>query len=264
MRGLDGLSTCMSMSALLNASWESAVAGGGHYAPVADLSWEPSGGHYLISVSKDQTARVWGQWTEGLHARRRMLAAAAALPRGASGASSRAPALAPAPAPAYSFAEIARPQVHGFDLKCVALLGSRRHCYVSGADDEKVLRVLYAPSTFVDTLRHLSGDAAVHDEMHASHRSDFASLPALGLSNKPMASSLPAASQAALPEGATPAAAREEDGGGGDGEEVGMGGREEAGGQQEQQVVATPKALVALPTEEELLQHTLWPEIAKL
>ena len=37
--------------------------------------------------------------------------------------------------------ELARPQVHGFDLKCLSFVASRTHAYVSGADDEKVSNV---------------------------------------------------------------------------------------------------------------------------
>ena len=45
--------------------------------------------------------------------------------------------------------EIARPQIHGYDLKCLAMIN--RFQFVSGAD-EKVLRVFSAPRNFVENF----------------------------------------------------------------------------------------------------------------
>lgn len=50
--------------------------------------------------------------------------------------------------------EIARPQIHGYDLKCLALID--RFQFVSGAD-EKVLRVFSAPRNFVETFSSIAG-----------------------------------------------------------------------------------------------------------
>lgn len=83
--------------------------------------------------------------------------------------------------------EIARPQVHGHDINCVALIyGSGNHRFVSGAD-EKVARVFEAPLSFLKTLNH----AVVHK---SSYYEDFqegvqilgANMSALGLSQKPI------------------------------------------------------------------------------
>jgi hypothetical protein len=49
---------CLTAAALLQ------VVAGGHFGAVSDVEWEP-GGKYLVSVSKDQTARLWAEWTQG-------------------------------------------------------------------------------------------------------------------------------------------------------------------------------------------------------
>ena len=43
--------------------WQGRCIAGGHFGPVTDLTWSPSG-IYLISVSCDQTARMWSEWQE--------------------------------------------------------------------------------------------------------------------------------------------------------------------------------------------------------
>lgn len=50
--------------------------------------------------------------------------------------------------------EISRPQIHGYDMQCLALVG--RFQFVSGAD-EKVLRVFQAPRNFVENFANISG-----------------------------------------------------------------------------------------------------------
>lgn len=54
-----------------------------------------------------------------------------------------------------------RPQVHGYDLQCLAMLG--RLSFASGAD-EKVVRIFQCPSNVVDNLERLS-NANFSDEM---------------------------------------------------------------------------------------------------
>ena len=44
--------------------WSAGVVGGGHQEGVVDISWEREG-KYLVSVGKDQTARVHAYWAEG-------------------------------------------------------------------------------------------------------------------------------------------------------------------------------------------------------
>ncbi|KAF3829857.1 hypothetical protein GH733_001808 [Mirounga leonina] len=78
--------------------------------------------------------------------------------------------------------EIARPQIHGYDLKCLAMIS--RFQFVSGAD-EKVLRVFSAPRNFVENFCAITGQSL--DLVLCNQDSDLpegATVPALGLSNK--------------------------------------------------------------------------------
>ena len=55
----------------------------------------------------------------------------------------------------YSWHEIARPQVHGHDLNCIAVVkGVGNHQFVSGAE-EKVARVFEAPAAFLKSLENI-------------------------------------------------------------------------------------------------------------
>ena len=77
--------------------WQPGVIGGGHQQGVVDLSWEREG-RYLVTVGRDQTARIHAQWA------------------GAGGV----------------WQEVARPQVHGYDMSCVTTLpGHRYECNIS-------------------------------------------------------------------------------------------------------------------------------------
>ncbi|EPY82247.1 elongator complex protein 2 isoform 2 [Camelus ferus] len=78
--------------------------------------------------------------------------------------------------------EIARPQIHGYDLKCLAMIN--RFQFVSGAD-EKVLRVFSAPRNFVENFCAITGQSLNH--VLCNQDGDLpegATVPALGLSNK--------------------------------------------------------------------------------
>ncbi|KAF9098159.1 Elongator subunit elp2 [Mortierella sp. GBA35] len=141
---------------LLSAStdknrWVPQVPASGHYASVQDLTWDPTQS-YLISVSLDQTARLYSPWKHNDNE---------------SGTS------------VSTWHEIARPQIHGYDAQCIAF--TDKWTFVSGSD-EKVLRVFDAPQTFVRSLAQLSGDSTILAE--ESSRPVGANLPALGLSNK--------------------------------------------------------------------------------
>lgn len=75
--------------------------------------------------------------------------------------------------------EIARPQIHGYDMKCIAILN--KYKYVSGAQ-EKVSRVFGAPKSFYNSLTcisNLNKDENTLDELPVG-----ATVPVLGLSNK--------------------------------------------------------------------------------
>ncbi|KAG0000833.1 Elongator subunit elp2 [Entomortierella chlamydospora] len=131
--------------------WVPQVPASGHYASVQGLTWDPTQS-YLVSVSLDQTARLFSPWK---HTDEKTGAAVS------------------------TWHEIARPQIHGYDAQCITF--SDKWTFVSGSD-EKVLRVFDAPQTFVRSLAQLTGDQTILSE--ESSRPVGANLPALGLSNK--------------------------------------------------------------------------------
>nr|XP_055089818.1 elongator complex protein 2 isoform X4 [Symphalangus syndactylus] len=134
--------------------------------------------------------------------------------------------------------EIARPQIHGYDLKCLAMIN--RFQFVSGAD-EKVLRVFSAPRNFVENFCAITGQSLNH--VLCNQDSDLpegATVPALGLSNK------------AVFQGDTASQPSDE-------EELLT-----STGFEYQQVAFQPSILTEPPTEDHLLQNTLWPEVQKL
>lgn len=61
--------------------------------------------------------------------------------------------------PQVTWHEISRPQIHGYDLKCLAMIN--RFQFVSGAD-EKVLRVFSAPRNFVENFCAITGQSLNH------------------------------------------------------------------------------------------------------
>ncbi|XP_030781645.1 elongator complex protein 2 isoform X2 [Rhinopithecus roxellana] len=134
--------------------------------------------------------------------------------------------------------EIARPQIHGYDLKCLAMIN--RFQFVSGAD-EKVLRVFSAPRNFVENFCAITGKSLNH--VLCNQDSDLpegATVPALGLSNK------------AVFQGDIASQPSDE-------EELLT-----STGFEYQQAAFQPSILTEPPTEDHLLQNTLWPEVQKL
>lgn len=86
-----------------------------------------------------------------------------------------------------SWHEIARPQVHGHDINCVAIIqGTGNHRFVSGAD-EKVARVFEAPLSFLKTLNHaIFQNSGCINDFSEDVQILGANISALGLSQKPI------------------------------------------------------------------------------
>ena len=98
--------------------WLPHVYVGGHFGEVRDLAWEPQG-EYLMSVSADQTTRIHAPWRHSEE----------------------------------TWHELARPQVHGYDMQALALLS--RYKFASGAE-EKIVRTFQAPANFIENFRRIT------------------------------------------------------------------------------------------------------------
>uniref|UniRef100_S4RVI8 Elongator complex protein 2 n=1 Tax=Petromyzon marinus TaxID=7757 RepID=S4RVI8_PETMA len=191
--------------------WRPGVVISGHFGPVQDLCWEPEKGGYILSVSSDQTTRLFAPWKRDRCQ--------------------------------VTWHEVARPQIHGYDMQCLAPLG--KHRFISGAD-EKVLRVFSAPRSFLHNLASIGGHQAQEIPTAAGVSSDLpegASVPALGLSNKAVYK-------------ADIVTCR---GGPNDDREI-----EVSANEQYQEMYFQAVALQEPPMEDHLLQNTLWPEVQKL
>ncbi|XP_072979268.1 elongator complex protein 2 [Typha angustifolia] len=138
-------------------NWQPQKVPSGHFASVSDLTWAKSD-EYLLSVSHDQTTRIFAPWRNEVSSRNKT-----------------------------SWHEIARPQVHGHDINCVTIIqGSGNHKFVSGAD-EKVGRVFEAPLSFLKTLHHtIFQKPNSFEDLHADVQILGANMSALGLSQKPI------------------------------------------------------------------------------
>nr|XP_002128650.1 elongator complex protein 2 [Ciona intestinalis] len=178
-----------------NGEWKPAVVVTGHSAPVLDISWEPLHGRYLLTTGDDQTTRVLSQWVRECGFK--------------------------------SWHEIARPQIHGYDITCLSMMHSLK--FVSGAD-EKVLRVFEAPKNYLENLKSLTGFELIKTDMN---HPEGATVPALGLSNK-----------------AVLAGSKCE--------------KESDRSEQYIENMFIPAVLDRPPPETHLLQNTLWPEVRKL
>jgi elongator complex protein 2 len=135
-------------------NWRATPCLTGHFGGVTDLCWETSTGEYLLTVSVDQTCRLWGM-----------------VPSNTNTDKARG-----------IWAELARPQVHGYDLSAVTSLSTPKHPHliVTGAD-EKELRVFDAPLTTLRTLKAVRGTEFKEDTIDRTER---AYIPSLGLSNQ--------------------------------------------------------------------------------
>lgn len=189
--------------------WLQQLGISGHVQEVQSVAWAPDGS-YLLSTGLDQTTRLFAEW------KREEI---------------------------KSWHEIARPQIHGYDLNCLATLTP--HQFVSGAE-EKLLRVFNKPKATQALLSALSGDTTVSQEDLALP--DAANIPVLGLSNKaitavddPTEESSPAPEDASLnptTDSGAPTASST--------------------------ISSSTLSLSKPPVEDHLARHTLWPEHEKL
>ncbi|KAI1636386.1 RNA polymerase II Elongator subunit [Biscogniauxia mediterranea] len=184
--------------------WMPQIGIGGHTRAVTGVAWSKNG-DYLLSTSSDQTTRLHASWNRGPDVR--------------------------------TWHEMARPQIHGYDLNCIDSLGSTQ--FVSGAD-EKLMRVFDEPKAVAKLLSRLCGIGDARTESMP----DAANMPVLGLSNKaieaidddqellPPAAADPEKDRSALDPGTT--------------------------------VRRSALDLDHPPLEDSLSRHTLWPEAEKL
>ncbi|KAJ8932764.1 hypothetical protein NQ314_014466 [Rhamnusium bicolor] len=142
-----------------------------------------------------------------------------------------------APSVTITWHEIARPQVHGYDISCLAVIS--RYKFASGAE-EKIIRAFQAPKNFVENFKRIcrinqdeEGDIIEHTQQLGPKG---ASVPSLGLSNKAVYTD-DNIDQATSVDKRNPYP-------------------------EESHFTATD--MIEPPTEETLLQNTLWPEIQKL
>jgi len=179
--------------------WIQGVGVSGHTLPVMGIAWSKEG-DYLLSTSTDQTTRLHAKWRRDDQ---------------------------------VSWHEMARPQIHGYDLNCIDSLGSSE--FVSGAD-EKLLRVFSEPKAVANLLQKLCGFGGSQiDSMP-----DAANMPVLGLSNK--------AIEAIADDEELPAPSHQD--------------RDAI-----DPASVVHKSTLNLshpPLEDHLSRHTLWPEIEKL
>ncbi|XP_036177217.1 elongator complex protein 2 isoform X4 [Myotis myotis] len=186
--------------------WTPEIVISGHFDGVQDLMWDPEG-EFIITVGTDQTTRLFAPWNRKDQSQ-------------------------------VTWHEIARPQIHGYDLKCLAMIN--RFQFVSGAD-EKVLRVFSAPRNFVKNFCAITGQSL--NRVLCNQDGDLpegATVPALGLSNK-----------AVFQGDIAPQPSDEEE-------------LLTRAGFETHQMAFQPSVLSEPPTEDQLLQNTLWPEVQKL
>ena len=92
----------------------------GHTQAIKDIAWSKRGS-YLLSTGSDQTTRLHAGWYRDSK---------------------------------QSWHEIARPQIHGYDLNCIDSIGDHEIQFISGAD-EKLLRVFDEPRATAELLEKI-------------------------------------------------------------------------------------------------------------
>ncbi|MBA0600211.1 hypothetical protein Gorai_006407 [Gossypium raimondii] len=209
-------------------NWQPQKVPSGHFAAVTDIAWARCG-EYLLSVSHDQTTRIFAPWHN------------------------RDPQ-----SDGDSWNEIARPQVHGHDINCAAIIqGKGNHRFVSGAE-EKVARVFEAPLSFLKTLHYATSEqSSFPEDVQADVQVLGANMSALGLSQKPIyvnvcVHELVEANYLTVTFSLSATHEIQEN--------LGNDGLDTL----ESVPDAVPVALTEPPIEDQLAWHTLWPESHKL
>lgn len=98
--------------------FERQITPSGHFEEVKDIAWAPDG-NFLFSVSLDQTTRIHAPWKDTNK---------------------------------IKWNEIARIQIHGYDLTSLAVLSP--HAVATGAE-EKVIRILHTTENFINNLKQI-------------------------------------------------------------------------------------------------------------
>eukprot|EP01034_Spumella_vulgaris_P028955 gene28953-35916_t len=146
---------------------------GGHFGSVNDIAWwaendTKTEGRYLITASSDQTCRLYAP-LKTLNTFADNL--------------TTSPSIGTHSMPVWK--EVSRPQIHGYDLNCVALAPASHVIFTGG--EEKLIRVFDAPGIVLQGLKELCDiDSHVDADSHAEGRVVQAYIPELGLSNKAM------------------------------------------------------------------------------
>ncbi|XP_011181582.2 elongator complex protein 2 [Zeugodacus cucurbitae] len=184
--------------------WSPGVIIGGHFDEVRDLAWAPNG-EFLVSVSADQTTRIHAPWRRANDQSDDMI----------------------------TWHELARPQVHGYDMQTIAILS--RYKFASGAE-EKIVRTFQGSANFIENFRRITGaqDDAEGDALLETLPKG-ASVPSLGLSNKAVYSA-----------------------------DIDSVSKEKHIKDEYPENYFIPVTLDSPPQEETLMQNTLWPEMQKL
>lgn len=208
------------MRANSNAVFVAESAPGGHTGPVNSVVWEPRG-RFLVSCGDDKTTRIF----------------------------------APFPFPSSSMVEWARPQVHGHSVRDVVFL-DRDGMSLASVSDEKVVRLFDAPEQFA-----CSGASAQVGSLATDRRfaAVSATLPELGLSNKPQYRLRAVSSADDAEDSASVRDSSIEDG-----EEIPLTLPSDSKDEGMIESFGARRDISSAPLEVELRQDRLWPERAKL
>lgn len=152
----------------------------GHFRSVNDLSWEPTNGDFLLTVSSDQTCRLMAP-IPNTSSTNTTITDAGGDTCGDSTASRCC----------CYWREVGRPQVHGYDIhavSCIGGVGDEPYGRFISGSSEKQLRAFDAPCAtlrLLDRISHpLHHDATEVITSRLQGRPEKSYLPSLGLTNK--------------------------------------------------------------------------------